>query len=272
MDLMRPNLAPGFQPLHHPDPAHFLVTGTGLTHLGSAATRDAMHQKLKGDESALTDSMRMFRLGIEGGKPTGDAPGVQPEWFFKGDGSNVAAPEQPIHSPDFSLDLGDEAELVGLYIVAADGTPHRIGFALGNEYSDHRTERMNYLYLAHSKLRPCAFGPEIALDPLPPGIAGQSRIRRGGQVVWEKEFLSGEDNMCHSIANLEYHHFKYAAFRRPGDLHAHYFGTGTLSFADGFTAEPGDVFELDCAWFGRPLRNEYRLAAPGPQRNPVRPL
>jgi hypothetical protein len=97
-------------------------------------------------------------------------------------------------------------------------------------------------------------------------------LHGGGFVVWEKEFLSGEDNMCHSIANLEYHHFKYAAFRRPGDLHAHYFGTGTLSFADGFTAEPGDVFELDCAWFGRPLRNEYRLAAPGPQRNPVRPL
>ena len=31
-------------PIDHPDPAHLYVTGTGLTHLGSAATRDAMHK------------------------------------------------------------------------------------------------------------------------------------------------------------------------------------------------------------------------------------
>ncbi len=30
-------------PITHPDPAHMHVTGTGLTHLGSASTRDAMH-------------------------------------------------------------------------------------------------------------------------------------------------------------------------------------------------------------------------------------
>ena len=28
-------------PINHPDPAHLHLTGTGLTHLGSAATRDA---------------------------------------------------------------------------------------------------------------------------------------------------------------------------------------------------------------------------------------
>jgi hypothetical protein len=34
-------------PLDHPDPAHCLVTGTGLTHLGSAQARDAMHQAMQ---------------------------------------------------------------------------------------------------------------------------------------------------------------------------------------------------------------------------------
>ena len=29
-------------PINHPDPAHLHLTGTGLTHLGSAATRDSM--------------------------------------------------------------------------------------------------------------------------------------------------------------------------------------------------------------------------------------
>jgi hypothetical protein len=259
-------------PLQHPDPAHFLISGTGLTHLGSAETRNAMHQKLQTDEAQLTDSMRMFRMGLEGGKPASGSTGVQPEWFYKGDGSNVVAPGQPIIVPRFSLDLGDEAEIVGLYIIDDSGQPHRIGFALGNEYSDHKTERMNYLYLAHSKLRPCSFGPEILLGELPASVSGMSRIRRDGKVIWEKEFLSGEDNMSHSIANLEFHHFKYQAFRRPGDLHAHYFGTGTLSLADGITTQPGDVFELESPGFGRALRNEYRLADPEAQGAIVRRL
>src|SRR3954466_11159091 len=33
-------------PLTHPDDAHCFVTGTGLTHLGSAESRNAMHKKL----------------------------------------------------------------------------------------------------------------------------------------------------------------------------------------------------------------------------------
>src|SRR5690606_16525508 len=56
-------------PLTHPDPAHCLVSGTGLTHLGSADARDAMHAKLDGEESELSDSMRMFKMGLEDGRP-----------------------------------------------------------------------------------------------------------------------------------------------------------------------------------------------------------
>ncbi|EGY00886.1 hypothetical protein AZA_41546 [Nitrospirillum viridazoti Y2] len=241
-------------PLDHPDTAHLLVTGTGLTHLGSAEGRDKMHKDLA-DPAKQTDSMRMFRLGLEGGKPAAGQVGAQPEWFFKGDGSIVTAPEAPLASPAFALDGGEEPEIVGLYIIGPDGTPFRLGYALGNEFSDHVTERQNYLYLAHSKLRPCSFGPELLVGPLPADIRGTTRIVRDGQVAWEKPFLSGEANMCHSLANLEHHHFKYAGFRRPGDAHAHYFGTATLSFSDGFTTRPGDRFEVEAAPFGLPLRN-----------------
>lgn len=66
-------------PLTHPDPAHCLVTGTGLTYLGSADTRSAMHTKTQVSEEELTDSMRMFKLGIEGGKPQSGMSGAQPE-------------------------------------------------------------------------------------------------------------------------------------------------------------------------------------------------
>lgn len=241
-------------PLDHPDPAHLHLTGTGLTHLGSAATRDAMHQKAVETED-LTDSMKMFRMGLEGGKPEAGQVGAQPEWFYKGNGFAAAAPGAALASPGFALDAGEEPEVAGLYVIAPDGQPFRLGFALGNEFSDHVTERGNYLWLAHSKLRPASYGPEMLVGDLPEHVEGSSQVIRNGEVIWEKPFLSGEANMSHSLSNLEHHHFKYDLFRQPGDVHVHFFGTATLSFADGITTQPGDEFEIACDAFGLPLRN-----------------
>ncbi|KJZ21216.1 AraD1 family protein [Loktanella sp. S4079] len=243
-------------PLTHPDPAHLHLTGTGLTHLGSASTRASMHAKA--DEE--TDSMKMFRLGVESGKPDAGQVGVQPEWFYKGTGAALVAPGAPLVSPSFALDGGEEPELAGLYIIGADGTPFRLGFALANEFSDHVTERQNYLYLAHSKLRPCSVGPELLVGDLPNSVEGVSKIIRGDQVIFEKPFLSGEENMSHTIANLEHHHFKYDVFCQPGDVHVHMFGTATLSFADGVVPQDGDVFEIGAPAFGLPLRNPMSTA------------
>jgi hypothetical protein len=250
-------------PIDHPDPAHVMVSGTGLTHLGSAATRDAMHQKVtNADETTLTDSMRMFRLGLEGGKPAAGAVGVQPEWFYKGDGAAISGPGQPVVSPAFADDGGEEPEVAGVYVIGPDGTPLRVGFALCNEFSDHVMERQNYLWLAHSKLRTAGVGPELLLGDLPASVEGVSRIRRDGEIIFEKPFLTGEANMSHSLANLEAHHFKYVGFRRPGDVHVHTFGTATLSFADGIKTQPGDVFEIEAAPFGLPLINPLTIAEP----------
>lgn len=250
-------------PIDHPDTAHLLMTGTGLTHLGSAEGRDKMHRAAV-ENPAPTDSMKMFLMGVEGGKPAHGATGAQPEWFYKGDGSSLVAPGQPIPSPAFALDAGEEPEIAGIYLVDADGTPVRLGFALANEFSDHVTERGNYLWLAHSKLRPAALGPELLVGALPPSISGTSRILRDDETLWEKPFLSGEANMSHSIANLEHHHFKYPLFRRPGDVHVHFFGTATLSFSDGMKTQPGDVFEIEAAPFRLPVRNPLAIADPSP--------
>lgn len=247
-------------PLDHEDPAHCLISGTGLTHLGSASTRDKMHQQKVDDQAALTDTARMFQWGIDGGRPTAGTVGAQPEWFYKGDGSIVVRPNQAFQSPSFAEDAGEEPELTGLYVIGEDGKPYRLGFALGNEFSDHVMERRNYLYLAHSKLRNCSYGPELRIGELPRHLAGTSRIWRDGQVLWEKEFLSGEDNMCHSLENLEYHHFKYSQFLRPGDVHVHFFGTATLSVADSVKTQPGDRFEVSMSEFGEPLCNAIEVA------------
>ena len=254
-------------PVDHPDSAHLYLTGTGLTHLGSAEGRDRMHREAAG--RAMTDSMRMFMLGMEGGKPAEGETGAQPEWFYKGDGSAIVGTGGQLPSPPFALDGSEEPELAGIYVIDEDGNPRRLGFCLANEFSDHVTERGNYLWLAHSKLRPAALGPEL-LGDIPADIRGTSRILRGGEVIWEKPFLTGEANMSHTIANLEHHHFKYAQFRRPGDVHVHFFGTATLSFSDGIRTQAGDVFEIEAAPFRFPLRNTLGTAtAPDV---PVRPL
>ncbi|MBU1277845.1 MAG: GguC protein [Alphaproteobacteria bacterium] len=244
-------------PVRHPDPAHMYLTGTGLTHTGSASARDSMHA----DTAGMSDSMKMFRMGMEGGKPKPGEIGVQPEWFYKGNGFNAVAPGEDLVSPSFALDGGEEPEMAGYYIIGDDGTAHRLGFSVANEFSDHVTEKINYLFLAHSKLRPASFGPELRVGALPDHVEGTSRIIRSGQTVWEKPFLSGEANMSHTIANLEYHHFKYALFCQPGDLHVHMYGTATLSVADGFVTQEGDVFEIVSPQFGLPLRNRLAKAA-----------
>jgi hypothetical protein len=256
-------------PLDHPEPSRCLVALTGLTHLGGAQTRDSMHLKLQSAD--LTDSMKMFKLGVEGGKPSQGAVGAQPEWGYKGDGAWLVAPEQPIELPGYAEDGGEEGEIVGLYVIGDAGEVLRVGFALGNEYSDHVMERRNYLYLAHSKLRQSSFGPELLVGSLPSEVSGTVRVVRNGKDVWRGELLSGEANMCHSIANLEQHHFKYAGFRRPGDVHVYFFGASGLSCTDGVTPQPGDVFEIACPLFGRPLRNPL-VAGRGDQLIPIHAL
>jgi hypothetical protein len=246
-------------PLQHPDPYRCWVTGTGLTHLGSAASRDEMHQKLKGsDPDELTDSMKMFQMGLENGKMLNGVPGVQPEWFYKGNGLSVVPTGHELVSPPFALDAGEEPELAGLYVIDPDGNPFRVGFAIGNEFSDHKMEKINYLYLAHSKLRASAYGPELLISELPDHLVGLSSIKRGNHLVWQKEFLTGNANMSHNIANLEHHHFKYEMFRQPGDVHVHYFGTSVASFADGIQVQNGDRFEISIPELGKPLVNTLK--------------
>jgi hypothetical protein len=78
--------------------------------------------------------------------------------------------------------------------------------------------------------------------------------------------------MTHSLANLEYHHFKYERFRRPGDVHLHFFGASVLSFSAGVIARAGDVFEISASGFGRPLRNGLAIRQKDEKNAKVRPL
>ena len=246
-------------PIDHPEPSRCLISGTGLTHLGSAESRNAMHGK---SDSELTDSMRMFRMGLEGGRPDGGRIGAAPEWFYKGNGTVLRTTGDVLDVPGYAEDGGDEAEVAGVYVVDAEGRPRRIGMAAGNEFSDHTFEKRNYLNLAGSKLRTCGLGPELVIDPVFDLVPGRVSVERAGQTIWQRAIATGEREMCHTVANIEHHHFKFEAHRRPGDLHVHYYGAHTLSFADGVRLEDGDVMAIQFEGFGRPLRNAVRIAAP----------
>ena len=250
------NLPKILVPIDHPDPYKLFISGTGLTHTGSVKSRDMMHNEneLKKDQ---TDSAKMFQMGIEGGKPKEGNTGVAPEWFYKGNGTNLKGPNEELEIPDFSLDGGEEPEIIGCYIIDFQGNPVRIGFSLGNEFSDHETEQINYLYLAHSKMRNCSIGPELDTRLEFKDISISCEIDRDGSKIYESGILkSGEEYMSHSLDNMEYHHFKYDIHRRPGDIHLHFFGTSQLSYSTReWKFNSGDEITISSPEFIGQLKN-----------------
>jgi hypothetical protein len=256
-------------PIDHPtEPSRLLVSGTGLTHLGSARNRQAMHT----EADIETDSMRMFRWGVERGRPDAGCIGVPPEWFYKGSGEILRAHGKPLTLPTYGEDGGEEGEIAGVYLIDAQGRPRRIGMATGNEFSDHRFEKKNYLNLAGSKMRQCSLGPELVIDPKFDSVPGEVTIERDGKTFWKKSIATGENQMCHNLANIEHHHFKFESHRRPGDVHVHYYGACALSFGDGVELADGDVMRISFDGFGRPLRNPLQVVKTADALVSVEPL
>lgn len=244
-------------PFDHPiESSRCLVSGTGLTHKASVDNRQAMHEDA---DDTVTDSMQIYNWGLEGGKPEPGTIGVQPEWFYKGLGSILRSHGEPLEVPPFGDDGGEEPEIAGSYLIDTEGRPRRVGLMVGNEFSDHIMEKKNYLYLAPSKLRTCSIGPELVADADFRNLTGTVSIERSGETVWSRSVVTGEDNMSHSLENLEHHHFKYGAHRRPGDVHIHFFGADGFSFGDGFQIQDGDITQVSWDGFGRPLRNPVHI-------------
>jgi hypothetical protein len=261
-------LLPSFD--HPSDVARCLVSGTGLTHKASAENRAAMHKQ---SSVQLTDSARMYQMGLEGGRPKRGEIGVQPEWFYKGDGSILRGHNEALLIPSYAGDGGEEPEIAGAYLISPEGEPVRVGLTIANEFSDHKMEKVNYLYLAPSKLRECAIGPELMIgDTEFENVQGTVSIQRGGRTLWQKEIWTGEKNMSHTVGNLEHHHFKYSAHRRPGDVHIHFFGADAFSFGEGVALEPDDVMEIWFDGFGKSLRNVLARDRSAPALMEVRVL
>tara|TARA_R110002167_G_scaffold158880_10_gene354263 strand:- start:6147 stop:7160 length:1014 start_codon:yes stop_codon:yes gene_type:complete len=258
-------LLPSFD---HPDgPLGCMVSGTGLTHKNSALNRQMMHQS---EGNKPTDSIQMYEWGVKGGFPKEGEIGVQPEWFYKGNGTVLKAHGQTLEIPFYADDGGEEPELAGIYIVDREGEPWRIGLSTANEFSDHVMEKKNYLYLAPSKLRECAIGPEIIIDADFAELKGKVSVIRNGKLLWGSDIKSGEKNMSHSLANLEYHHFKYASHRIPLQAHVHFFGADAFSFGNQIELLQGDTMQVEWNGLGRSLKNMLNKASVAEKIIPIK--
>jgi hypothetical protein len=252
------------------DPLKCMLSGTGLTHKASAENRQKMHESQKDNE--LTDSMKMYMWGEEGGKPEKSKVGVQPEWFYKGNGLNLKGYGQPLHAPNYAKDGGEEPEIAGVYLVSKTGIPVRLGFVQANEFSDHVMEKTNYLYLAPSKIRNCAIGPELALNTDFTSLKGNVKIIRDKKTLWSKSIHTGEQAITHTLSNLEHHHFKYDQHRIPGQLHIHFFGADAFSFGEHIQLEEGDQMYVSFENMGRPLVNPLKIDSTPEQVTEIKSL
>lgn len=247
-------LLPSFD---HPDgPFGCMVSGTGLTHKNSALNRQLMHSSA---EDKITDSMQIYQWGVKGGFPDKGKIGVQPEWFYKGNGLQLRAHGETLEVPSYGNDGGEEPELAGVYIIDQEKNPWRVGFTPGNEFSDHVMEKKNYLYLAPSKLRQCSIGPELVINGSFDECTGIVKVLRNGESIWSSDIKSGEKNMAHSLENLEYHHFKYEAHRIPMQAHVHFFGADAFSFGNGIKLVHGDLMSVEWNGLGRALQNPVKI-------------
>jgi hypothetical protein len=253
---------------HPTEPARCIVSGTGLTHVKSAQNRQVMHKS----SGAPTDSMRMYEWGLEGGHPDAGQIGAAPEWFYKGCGTTLRAHGEPLVVGAHAEDGGEEPEIAAIYVIDPKGEPRRVGMAIGNEFSDHRFEKKNYLYLAASKLMPCAIGPELILDAKFERVPGEVSIERDGETLWRRDIATGQSVMSHSLANLEHHHFKFPGHRRPGDVHIHFLGADAFSFGEGIELKDGDLMQVRFEGFGRPLRNPLSIDSSPKKRIAVMPV
>ncbi len=139
---------------------------------------------LRSRPRTVTDSMRMFQWGIEGGRPAIGAIGIAPEWFYKGDGSTLRAPFDASRFPAMRRMVAKKAELAG-------DLPDRGGWHTishwdggGKRILGSPIRKTNYLNLAGSKLRPAALGRSWSLI-LISAMCRRSSHRASAERLWQ---------------------------------------------------------------------------------------
>ncbi len=238
--------------------------GSPISARPKAATRCTRSSKTP---PPLTDSMKMFKMGLEGGKPSKGQEGVQPEWFYKGDGSTLVAPGGDLVSPAFALDGGEEPEIVGVYLIDA-----RRRAAPARLRARQRVLRPRHRAAELSLSRPFQAAP---LE-LRPGVAARRPARRRARRLAHQARQGGDLGKAVPLRRAEH----VALDRQSGGASFQICAVSPprrscmcissaprrCQFSDGIKPEKGDVFEIEAEAFGLPLRNRLTIAKPAKVR------
>ncbi len=164
---------------------------------------------------------------------------VRPELFFKANGYDVVAPNDPVGIRRDASWSVPEPELV----IVLNGRMEVIGFTVGNDMSSRDIEGENPLYLPQAKVYEgaCAVGPRIWLQPGAaawPEVEIALRIERGGQVAFEGK--TSTESLHRSLAELVDYLGRCKRYPWGALL---FTGTGIVP-PDSFTLAAGDVVHI----------------------------
>src|SRR3989338_1194704 len=261
-DASSPHLLP---PIDVPEnPYAFTLWGAGVTHLRSAKAREEEAKAVRGRPASFYDLI--YQTGLAGGKPR-RLPGARPEIFYKADGHYAVGPHQPPRIARSAVRCVPEPEIVSYYAARSGrlkthiiygGAAVRLGYTLGNDFSDQGWESQNPLYLPHAKTQRglAAIGPIFVTvdDALFDSreIAIRCRVFRRGAVQQDSGALrTGEKHMAHSLANLECHLFDNRPLR-PAEIRGLFWGTSAVF---KLPLKSGDRIEIEASSGLGALRN-----------------
>ncbi|TAK71991.1 MAG: hypothetical protein EPO11_10685 [Gammaproteobacteria bacterium] len=185
---------------------------------------------------------------------------IQGEWFYKGNGTILKTTADSLYVPPNAYSCTEEAEIVLIYVIDALSIPYRIGYTLGNDFSDPKMGKTNHAYFGQSKLRTCSIAPEIKVGEPPLELIGNVIIKRNNEYVWRSQFVTGINNMLYSLEKIESLVFQHDQFLIPGMVHYLFLGADTTSYSHGIRLMDGDIIDISSSEFTFNLINHVNFA------------
>ena len=214
-----------------------------------------------GGEAMVSGFMRTHRSKFDS-EPRAGEPFVAPNWFFKGFGSWLRVPGQPLVVPEQPVALIEEPEIMLVYVNDAEGAPHYAGYTFGNDLCDIGLHRRNPGWNPYCKLCDTAVAPLLFLGAPPSVVYGETVIERAGEAAWRGKFECGQDALYFRVKDMAEHLFGYPAVRRPGMVNYVLLGADEASFHQGFRIADGDRIVINVLSHGVKLANEVSFGGP----------
>jgi hypothetical protein len=209
-------------------------------------------------DAMVSGFMQTHRSKMDGPRPEG--PVDPPKWFFKGFGSWLRVPGEPLVVPAEPVALIEEPEIALVYVNDDRGEPHYAGYTFGNDLCDIGLHRRNPAYNPYCKLCDTSITPWLFLDAPPQVVNGRVTIVRDGEAVWSGPFDCGLDALYYRLEDMADHLFTYPALRRPGMVNYVLLGADSASFHDGFRIADGDRLDIEFTSHGVRLSNAVEFA------------